>query len=77
MGTFQVGLLLIGTFALLLALSVPLQAVAALPAAVGLDMSAFVRAAVAAARWFCANTVWITLTARRMSAVMGYRCNRT
>lgn len=32
-------------------------------------------AAVAAARWFCANTVWITLTARRMSAVMGYRCN--
>nr|DAY97450.1 MAG TPA: hypothetical protein [Caudoviricetes sp.] len=34
-------------------------------------------AAVAAARWFCANTVWITLTARRMSAVMGYRCNRT
>lgn len=34
-------------------------------------------AAVAAARWFCANTVWITLTARRMSAAMGYRCNRT
>lgn len=34
-------------------------------------------AAVAAARWFCANTVLITLTARRMSAVMGYRCNRT
>nr|DAP63019.1 MAG TPA: hypothetical protein [Caudoviricetes sp.] len=34
-------------------------------------------AAVAAARWFCANTVRITLTARRMSAVMGYRCNRT
>lgn len=38
---------------------------------------AWASAADAAARWFCANTVWITLTARRMSAVMGYRCNRT